>query len=227
MGEHLIRLDRLKAYAKSKGWSDAELARQIGRTQQQVHSWEEDRLIGEKLARRLEDKLGLPQFYLDDRSIAPKTQSEPETRQPESGGSKAEKSVNNALRSVPILAWDQLNAMLAIDDAIVSESTSSLDTYAVASRRAKFVRLVDDSMAPNLQPGDHVLLDPLEAPHAGDVVLVRLPSGEHFVRTFRPRTAYVFEATALNPNYQSLTSAEDGAEVVAVMVEHRSYRRKA
>ena len=65
-----------------------------------------------------------------------------------------------------------------------------------------------------------------ELPKAGEVVLVRLPNGEHFVRQFRPRTAFVFEAVALNPHYLPINSVDDQAVVVAVMVEHRSYRRQ-
>jgi SOS-response transcriptional repressor LexA len=116
--------------------------------------------------------------------------------------------------------------MLASENATLKNKAPHLETFApCAVKVAKFVEMPDDSMSPEIQPGDHLLFDPTEAPRAGDVVLVRLPSNEHFVRAFRPRTAYVFEAVAHNANYQPLTSTDDGALVVAVMVEHRRYRR--
>jgi phage repressor protein C with HTH and peptisase S24 domain len=116
--------------------------------------------------------------------------------------------------------------MLNLDNSDLDETHLQLETFAPTSLRAKFVAMNDDSMAPDFMPGDHILFDPLEVPRAGDTVLVRLASHEHFVRLFRPRTAYVFEAVAVNPNYQPLSSLEDGALVVAVMVEHRRYRRR-
>ena len=225
MGEHLIRLARLRAYQKLKGWDDAELARQIGRTQQQVHSWVKDRLIGEKLARGLEEALGLPRFWLDERENIPLeaalAQPPPRFRLVANGL----EAVKRGPRPLPVVPWEDLLAMLELNNTAHAADAPHLDSHAVASQRAKFVQLIDDAMAPTLVTGDHVLLDPAEVPRAGDVVLVRLPSGEHFVRSFRPRTAYVFDAVAANPHYQPISSAADGAHVVAVMVEHRSYRR--
>lgn len=115
--------------------------------------------------------------------------------------------------------------MLDADNTALHARAPHLETYAAGSAKCKFLQMPDDSMAPTFAAGDHVLLDPTEAPRAGDVVLVRLPGDEYFIRVFRPRTAHTFEAVSLNANYQPLTSTDDGAEVVAVMVEHRSYRR--
>lgn len=227
MGEHLIRLTRLKSFQKLKDWSDSELARQIGRSPQQVWSWRKgNRLIGEKLAREIEEALGMPRFWLDEREVVPLS---PSTLGPPSdlkSVNKGDQSVNVTARPMPIVKWGELRDMLDIDNQALAKTAAHLESFAVASPKAKFVQMIDDSMAPTMQPGDHVLLDPAELPKAGDIVLVQLPNKEYFVRAYRLRTAYVFEAVATNPNYQSLSSIDDAAVVVAVMVEHRSYRRQ-
>lgn len=107
----------------------------------------------------------------------------------------------------------------------VDRALPRLDSYAAASANAKFVEMNDDSMAAEFQPGDHLLLDPETAPRAGDVVLVRTKAGEHLVRKYVPHTSRTFFARPINPDYASLSSAEDGLTVVATMIEHRRYRR--
>ena len=116
--------------------------------------------------------------------------------------------------------------MLDTENQAIPAETPRLETYAPCSVRAKFLQMPDDSMTPHITQGDHLLLDPTEAPRAGDVVLVAVPSGEHFIRTFQPKTAYVFEAVAASGQHMPLSSSGDGAHVVAVLVEHRRYRRR-
>ena len=226
MSEHLVRVGRLKQLQRERSWSDAELARQCNRKQQQLNAWwNSTRLIGERLARSLEETLKLPRYWLDDR---------PENM-PQSAAGEVNKSYKAIAATVietatgsealPVLEWGQLPTMLTLPNASLPRGTPVLDTFVKASRAAKFVAMPDDSMAPTFQPGDHILFDPVEAPRAGDVVLVLIPSGEHFVRTFRPKSAQSWEAAPINAAYDGLTSADDDAKVVAVMVEHRRYRR--
>lgn len=224
MSDHLVRVGHLKAIQKVNEWTDAELARQCGKSQQQVRSWfTGSRNIGERLARELEERLGLVRYALDDR-YGKSSIKEPSNR---GVASDSGLGVTKRVREMPVIPWAQLATMLALDNASLKQKAPHLDTFAVASGHAKFLQMNDDSMAEEFQPGDHVLFDPTESPRAGDVVLVRLPSNEHFIRIFRPRTAYVFEALPLNSHYQALSSKDDGALVVAVMVEHRRYRRPA
>lgn len=223
MSDHLVRMANLRALQKQEGWNDSELARQCGRKPQQVYAWAENRrMIGERLARSLEEHLGLRRYALDDRPAIDAGEPPPTWGLPKGNGG----SVQRAAREMPVIKWAQLAIMLDADNAPLKSKAPHLETYAVSSPRAKFVEMPDDSMAPDFAPGDHVLCDPAEAPRAGDVVLVRLASGEHFLRVFNPRTAYIFEAVAINQNYQALSSQTDGAAVVAVMVEHRRYRRQ-
>jgi SOS-response transcriptional repressor LexA len=223
MSDHLVRVSHLKAIQKANGWSDSELARQCRRTPQQVHSWfENKRNIGERLARDLEDRLGLNRYALDDRQGLDDSR---ETSAKKRASAADTLGLTTSLHEVPVLAWKDLNSLLGVENSTLKSKAPRLETYAVCSARAKFIQQQDDSMAPDIVAGDHLLFDPTQAPRAGDVVLIRVPSGEHFVRNFRPRTAKVFEAAAANPAYLPLSSAEDDAAVVGVMVEHRRYRR--
>ena len=222
MSDHLVRVGHLRAIQRAEGWDDSTLARHCGRSPQQVYAWMQGkRHIGERLARSLEERLNLPRYTLDDRANMAGLQ--------EGLGSyiapKLPAGVTTRLKEVPVLAWTDIQTMLNVDPSTLKQKAALLETFAPASSRAKFLRMPDDSMAGEIAQGDHLLFDPSEVPRAGDTVLVRVTSGEYFVRVFRPRTAYVFEAAPVNPGYQSLTSQDDGALVVAVMIEHRRYRR--
>lgn len=223
MSDHLVRIGNLRAIQKANGWTDSELGRQCGRQPQQVASWfSGDRQIGERLARSLEERLKLQRYALDDRANVAGAQE----KSPGQGVVVAPTSSGRtSLKEAPIIRWGDIGNMLNAENASLKKKSPHLDTFAPSSAFAKFIEMPDDSMSPDFLARDHVLFDPAEVPRAGDVVLVRLPSHEHFVRVFRPRTAYIFDAVALNSNYQPLSSTDDGAVVVAVMVEHRRYRR--
>lgn len=225
MSDHLVRVGHLKAIQRANGWDDSELGRQCGRTPQQVYSWfSGTRKIGETLARALEQKLGLARYALDERPATPGPHGVNSDR---SAGKGLSPPVTTRSKEVPVIAWTDIQTMLNVENATLKQKAPHLETFAVCSSRAKFLQMPDDSMAAEIAPGDHLLFDPVEAPHAGDIVLVSVPSGEVFVRVFRPRTAHVFEAAPNNEAYQAITSADDQAVVMGVLVEHRRYRRTA
>lgn len=229
MSESLIRVQRLKGHQKLRGWSDSELARQLSKSPSQVHAWfTGQRNIGERLARQIEEALKLPRLYLDERDVPTQRGqiiAEP-TPAPWVGGSVAmQPSATKPVRAIPVLGWKMLGAMLAALNTDFEPDFERLDTFSNPSEQAKFIEMNDDSMEPDISRGDHLLLDPAVQPRAGDLVLVRLPSGEHLVRKYVPRTANAFRAETNNPNYADLTSQDDQVVVVATMVEHRRYRK--
>lgn len=227
MSEHLVRVSRLKELQQQRGWSDAELARQCARHQQQVRAWwNSTRPIGEKLARSLEEALKLPRFWLDERPGPAPTLGVREGLRPYGEPVASVIPASHSGTKVPVLSWELLSTMLETANSKLSSSLERLTTFAEASQAAKFVVMPDDSMEPVFSAGDHVLIDPALLPRAGDVVLVRLPTGELLLRMYRPRSALVWEAAPLNTYYQPVSSDKDQAEVAAVMVEHRRYRRR-
>ena len=231
MGESLIRVERLKALRDARQWDDSELARRVKRSQSQVSDWFNlRRKIGEKLARAIEEELKLPRFYLDERQNADGMDSQP----PQSGGlpplggtTMGVAEVTKGVQLVPRVQWGELEYMLEDNESPSLVAREQIETYVVASRRAKMVQVADgdDSMADQIQPGDHLLLDPEITPRAGDIVLIAVRGGERVIRKYLPRAGGAFSAQAANPNYAELRSDIDGLEVLAVMLEHRRYRR--
>src|SRR5262249_20581618 len=111
---------------------------------------------------------------------------------------------NQAGMLVPVLAWEDLELLTTNNDKLAGARLPTLAPE--LTNFVKFVAMPDDSMEPDVLCGDHLLFDPALAPAAGDIVLVRLMTGEHFVRTYRPRSSHHFQAAAINTHYQSLSS---------------------
>jgi SOS-response transcriptional repressor LexA len=235
MSEHLVRVEALRAHQRARGWTDADLARALGRSQQQIRTWflpveqRDARRIGERLARDIEEKLGLPRYALDMR---PAEHAQLVMEESPLWGKAAERVpttsepwVTNATpRLIPVVEWGDF-LVTGHTAPARQPSSRALETFAAATEGARFLEVQDDSMAPTFNRGDHVLIDPGATPAAGDEVLVRTSSGELHLRTFRPRTAAAFDAVALNQHYLPLNSTTDGLTIVGVCIEHRRYRR--
>lgn len=94
------------------------------------------------------------------------------------------------------------------------------------------LRIEDESMQPEFNPGDLVLIDPTLEPRPGDLVVARNGEEQAIFRKFRLRGNdqhgnKIFELKPLNddfPTYQSSDSVH--MEIVGVMVEHHRYRKK-
>lgn len=163
MSDHLVRVGRLKALQRERGWNESELARQCGRKPQQVYSWYANRrMIGERLARSLEEALQLPRYALDDRAAEPVSSAGHAADSPPAWGlSRGNLTlVQTAPREMPVIRWAQIQTMLDADNAPLKSKAPHLESYAVSSARAKFVVMPDDSVAPEFAQGDHVLCDP-------------------------------------------------------------------
>lgn len=81
------------------------------------------------------------------------------------------------------------------------------------------LEVLDDSMAPLLNPGDRAEFDRTAAISSSRRrVLVRDNAGNHYIREYRERRPGIWQAVALNQAYLPLDSEADGLQVVAVMV---------
>lgn len=232
MSDHLVRVEALKALKRERGWKDADMARALERSQSQLRSWwrpvghKDARSIGEKLARSIEEKLGLPRFSLDQRPGAALTANEPP---PTSRGAVyITSTATNGVRLIPIVQWEWfLVAKAELDQAeLSSPGQRTLESSTPSSPGARFIEVRDDSMSPVISSGDHLLIDPSVSAVAGDTVLICSPTGELFVRTYKPRTAVSFDAVPTNEYHAALSSTTDGVRVLGVMIEHRRYRRR-
>lgn len=101
-----------------------------------------------------------------------------------------------------------------------------------ASLWAFFLQIDGDSMQPDFQQGDRVLIDPDVRPRPGDFVVARNSKQEATFKKYRVRGiavdgSEVFELVPLNDNYPVMRSDEHELTVIGTMVEHRrKFRRK-
>ncbi|WCH28840.1 LexA family protein [Aeromonas salmonicida] len=88
-----------------------------------------------------------------------------------------------------------------------------------------------DSMLPQFKEGDLIIVDPDEVPQPGDYVVARNGNNEATFKKYRPRGVdengqEVFELVPLNDDYPSMHSDRQHIQIIGVMVEHRSYRKR-
>ena len=87
-----------------------------------------------------------------------------------------------------------------------------------------------NSMLPDFNPGDRVIIDPEIAPQPGDFVAAKNGEQEATFKKYRPRGMdshgnIIFELVPLNDDYPTLRSDVQHIRIVGTMVEHRKYRR--
>lgn len=87
------------------------------------------------------------------------------------------------------------------------------------------------SMTPDFNPGDRVIVDPSLTPRPGDFVVAKNGRDEATFKRYRVRGVdsegrEVFELVPLNPDYPTISSDTQPVKIVAVMVEHRRYRKR-
>lgn len=129
---------------------------------------------------------------------------------------------------LPSLSWGQIGLMSEYNEALVGmvevEFVEADEDQ--LGPRAKFVAMPDDSMAPLIQQGDRLTLEPDWDPEPGEVVLVRDSAGEHYIRRYKHVRKGQFVAEPVNnTDYVALDSSV-GLEVVAVVVARRQLLAK-
>lgn len=88
-----------------------------------------------------------------------------------------------------------------------------------------------NSMAPQFNEGDLVIVDPDEQPRPGDFVVAKNGCDEATFKKYRPRGIdehgqEVFELVPLNDDYPPMYSDRQHIEIIGVMVEHRIFRKR-
>ncbi|WP_429169321.1 LexA family protein [Aeromonas hydrophila] len=88
-----------------------------------------------------------------------------------------------------------------------------------------------NSMTPFFNEGDLVIVDPDETPRPGDYVVAKNGDEEATFKKYRPRGIdesgkEVFELVPLNEDYPTMYSDRQSIEIIGVMVEHRSFRKR-
>lgn len=190
------RRERFVAYFNGalRGSREA-LIRRTGLSKGRVSQlFDPEQPFGEKAAASLAERLGLRSdfFESDHATASPNGGMEGATLQ-------AQEMSPPRYRVLPTIRWEDLMTREELPDLFATPAP-------------------DDSMAPRVREGQLVTLERGLEPRGGDGVLVKDRDGHTYLRLYRPRRPGIWEAHALNPDYQSLDSERDGLVVLAVIV---------
>jgi hypothetical protein len=104
-------------------------------------------------------------------------------------------AANNPYPMAPILEW----ARLGVDLYRANKEWPASDLRAVPTTRevsdtVKWVPVIDDALAPKIQPGDLIAIDPQGTPARDEVALFQATDGSFMLRRWRPLPGGGFEA---------------------------------
>jgi hypothetical protein len=186
--ELIARFPTLQAFADAIERSHSQVSQL--KTRARHSSTGTPQSIGDKMARHIEQRLGLPRGWMDAPKIGEKSQ-----RYGANVGIIDAEPASNAV----LLDW---SALVPTDDLPA--------VFRVA--------MPDDSMAPRVRRGDIVRFSRDAQARPGDGVLVSDAQGQLFFRVYRQAKPGAWEAQPLNDAYTALHSDRDGLRVVAVLV---------
>lgn len=144
------------------------------------------------------------------------------------------KHVPIGAREIPVISAIQAGKLKEISDpyppgagfAKVYTDDMNLSRWTFA------LEIEGDSMLPEFQAGDRVIIDPEIHPSPGDFVAARNSHEEATFKKYRPRGLdkngnMVFELVPLNEDYPIMRSDTETLEIIGVMAYHiRARRRK-
>lgn len=168
------------------------------------------RKIGEKSARNLELKLGMPTGWLDqDHSQDMEKNFEAPARPP---------------GKVPLISWVQAGDYKAvIDNLAPGDAEEWIGTEAPVRKHTYALRVVGDSMEPEFPEGSIIIVEPTLLADPGNYVIVR--NGEHeatFKQLIRDGADWLLKP--VNPRYPIKPMPRD-AQVVGVVRERQSIKK--
>lgn len=223
--------DRILSRRKLLKLSQLELANRIGITRVSVGKWESG--LNQPKGRYLNDlaaALGVSVDWLltgkEEGSTGVAESSFP-------GYRNVEPAVIPQGGRVPILSyvqagnWREMCEQATTFDGNVEYVTASVDIGPCGFG----LWLRGNSMSPQFNEGDLVIVDPDEQPRPGDFVVAKNGSDEATFKKYRPRGIdengqEVFELVPLNDDYPPMYSDRQHIEIIGVMVEHRIFRKR-
>lgn len=213
---------RIKTYREERGWSQADLAREMSRVK--------DNPVSRESISQWEAGKGYPREG-NIRALA-KVFSKPEYEFQRFTGDTARLAPSDR-HSIPLLRWADLKHIGA--DAMVKQSAvrtlKQLDVDQEVPDHAYGIIIADMSMAERFIPGEEVVIDPKVTPrdnHADpDFVLARIDKTGQFVfREYRQRGQEAFDLVGYHKDCKTVSSTpDDPVTVLGVMIEHRRKRR--
>jgi SOS-response transcriptional repressor LexA len=136
------------------------------------------------------------------------------------------------IRKIPIISYVQAGCWTeSVECRAMDGSIETINTDLDLGSMAFALSVRGDSMAPEIQEGDVVVIDPDVDPLPGDIVAAKNGSHEATLKQFRPRGTNdqgqdYFELVPLNPVYPTMRSDHHHVTIIGVMMEHRRYRKR-
>lgn len=209
---------RIKQVLRERGMTQAELARSVGVKQQTVSYIVSDRgAESSRYAARIAEVLGVNPVWLQYGGVG---KHDPIVRIEMSG-------VEVATARVPLFDSNEVVQYVESGEVPGGYTGRHLMTDQRTGPRCFAIELEGESMAPVFIAGDKIIIDPDINPEPGDFVCATVEGAITF-RKYRDRSTkerLLFELVPMNTDWPVIRS-EDGAVVVGVMTEHRTFRRK-
>lgn len=119
--------------------------------------------------------------------------------------------------AAPVVEWARLGVDLYKDnDEWPAEGQRIITTGKTVSSKVKWLEVKDDLLAPKVQTGDMVAVDPHGTPRMDGVVLAKAADGTYILRFWRPMAGGKFEL--FDGSGRTMDSDRHGLEVAASFV---------
>ncbi|MFA7833156.1 LexA family protein [Aeromonas dhakensis] len=223
--------ERIKTRRSACGFTQEQLAARVGVTRVAVSHWERGGAEPKgRYLNDLADALGVTVDWLLTGDGEARGQPAPEVMP---GYHNVEPAVIPQGTRVPVLSyvqagnWHEMCEQATAFDGNVEYVTAGVDVGPCGFG----LWLRGQSMEPFFKEGDLIIVDPDEAPQPGDLVVAKNGSEEATFKKYRPRGIdesgqEVFELVPLNDDYPTMHSDRQHIQIIGVMVEHRSYRKR-
>lgn len=216
-----MKSERIRELRKKHGLTQQKLGELIGVKKSSISQWENDEHSpsGDNLA-QLSKVFGVSAHWLATGKGSPEL-------------SNVEPAVIPQGNRVPILSyvqagnWREMCEQATAFDGNVEyvSAGGEIGPYSFG------LWLRGDSMLPLFKEGGLIIVDPDESPQPGDYVVAKNGCDEATFKKYRPRGIdengqEVFELVPLNDDYPTMHSDRQHIQIIGVMVEHRSYRKR-
>lgn len=183
--------------------------------------------MGDDLARRIEQALGVPAGWMDVDHEKPG----------EISISMTPFDVNvlpasRGKRAIPVISAIQAGALREITEPYpLGAGFSTVYADDEYSKWAFGLEIEGDSMLPEFKPGDLVIIEPEWEPRPGEYVAAKNGREEATFKKYRQRGFdalgnVIFELVPLNEDYPTIRSDETPLAIIGVMAEHRRKTRR-
>ena len=223
--------DRIASRRRDIGLSQVALAKKIGVSGTSVSKWESG--LNQPKGRYLNDLAAALGVSVDWLLTGDGSSTESPSTKTMPGYHNVEPAVIPQGSRVPVLSYVQAGHWHEMcDQATAFDGNVEYVTAGVEVGPCGFgLWLRGDSMLPQFKEGDLIIVDPDEAPQPGDYVVASNGSDEATFKKYRPRGIdengqEVFELVPLNDDFPTMHSDRQHIQIIGVMVEHRSFRKR-